>query len=97
MLYFVLSIAFTIIMYVVAIYISFVTASILHRGFIFRLLMPTVKALTFIVIVYTSIIADIVLFNAQKYDSVAFKNGVMSTVMVSSLTASRDKGGVKHG
>ncbi|ADH03154.1 membrane protein [Bacillus phage W.Ph.] len=96
MLYAVLAIVFTIIFYSVASYMSFVTASILHRGVVFRLLIPTVKALSFIVIVYTSIIADIILFNAQKYESVAFKNGVMSTVIVSSITTSRDKGGVKH-
>ncbi|QEM43115.1 membrane protein [Bacillus phage Chotacabras] len=95
MVYFVLSIAFTLIFYIVASYMSYITASILHRGIIFRLIIPTVKAVMFITIVYTSIIADIVLFSGGKYETVAFKNGVMSTVVVTSLTTNKGERGRK--
>lgn len=49
----------------------------------------------FITIVYTSIIADIVLFSGGKYETVAFKNGVMSTVVVTSLTTNKGERGRK--
>ncbi|AEQ34201.1 membrane protein [Bacillus phage Bastille] len=96
MVYLILAIAFTLVFYSVAAYMSYVTASILHRGWIFRLVFPTVKALLFIIIVYTSIIADIVLFNASKYETITYKNGVMSTVMVTSLTTGKEKGGKEN-
>lgn len=49
----------------------------------------------FITIVYTSIIADIVLFSGGKYETVAFKNGIMSTVVVTSLTTNKGERGRK--
>ena len=74
---------------------SYITASILHRGIMYKLIFPVMKSLAFIIIVYTSIIADILLFRGEKYETITYKNGVMSTVVVTSLTTSKEKGAKK--
>ena len=93
MVYLVLSIVFTVLFYLVVTYMSYITASILHRGIMYKLLFPIMKSLAFIIIIYTSIIADIVLYRGGNYETITFKNGVLSAVVVSSLVTPKEKGG----
>lgn len=93
MIYLFLSIVFTAVFYIVVTYMSYITASILHRGIMYKLIFPILKSIAFIVIIYTSIIADIVLYRGGNYETITFKNGVLSTVVVSSLVTPKEKGG----
>jgi hypothetical protein len=88
----ILSIVFTVLLYVFIGYLSYVTASILYRGMLYRLILPTVKAIAFIATSYISIITDVVLYSLGLHSSIVTKNGMLLLLIVMSIvTASSRK------
>jgi len=91
MIYLIASIILTLVFYAIVTYMSYITASILHQGLIFRLLFPTLKALSFIILVYISIISDIILFRSGMYQTITIKNGLLLVLVTTALTSNRER------
>lgn len=86
---FTMSIIITIVLYALIAYMSFITASILHTGVIYRLAVPVIKSLVFIALCYISIISDVLLFNGTSYNTIVFKNGLLLLLVAASLYNAR--------
>lgn len=96
MTYLVASIAITSVFYSVACYMSYFTASVLHKGVTYRLAMPILKAVVFILLCYTSIISDVILFNDSMYNVVIVKNGLLLLLVIASLITAKSRKGERR-
>jgi hypothetical protein len=90
MTYFTIAIILTTVFYAFVSYISFVTASILHKGITYRLVMPVVKSTLFIAFCYISIISDVIMFRVSLYEALIIKNGFLLLLVATSLIHARD-------
>lgn len=88
--YFTASIVITVLLYSCISYMSFITASILHRGITYRLAVSVLKAAVFISLCYISIISDVILFRVGLYDTITMKNGFLLLLVGASLKYARD-------
>jgi len=91
MILLVTSLTFTLIFYIITSYISYITASILHKGIMFKLLFPTIKALAFITLVYISIISDTILYRSEMYQTITIKNGLLLLLVTTALMNNRER------
>lgn len=91
MILLVMSLTITLIFYIIISYISYITASILHQGIMFKLLFPTLKALAFIILVYISIISDTILFRSEMYQTITIKNGLLLVLVATALMSNRER------
>lgn len=89
MIYFAASISLTILFYFCIAYMSYFTASILHRGIIYKLLITIVKSVVFITLCYISIISDVILFRSELYETITMKNGFLLLLVAASLINSK--------
>ncbi|MNP39180.1 hypothetical protein D3C76_1327430 [compost metagenome] len=90
MTYFTTAVILSSVFYALVSYISFVTASILHNGIIYRLVIPVVKSTLFIAFCYISIISDVIMFRAALYEAITIKNGFLLLLVATSLMNARD-------
>lgn len=91
MILLVMSLTVTLILYIIISYISYITASILHQGIMFKLLFPILKALAFIILVYISIISDTILFGSEMYHTITIKNGLLLVLVATALMSNRER------
>ncbi|WPF70036.1 putative membrane protein [Bacillus phage Z3] len=91
MILLVMSLTVTLILYIIISYISYITASILHQGIMFKLLFPILKALAFIILVYISIISDTILFRSEMYQTITIKNGLLLVLVTTALMSNRER------
>ncbi|AYJ75143.1 hypothetical protein BSP36_056 [Bacillus phage BSP36] len=82
---FIASVILTAIFYVLIVYVSYITSQILYMGITNKLMVPVLKSSLFILVSYISIIADVVLFDISRYDSITVKNGLLLLLLCSSL------------
>jgi hypothetical protein len=94
---FTLSIAITVIFYVLIGYLSYVTASILYNGLRYKLILPVIKSTLFIGVAYISIISDVILFGNSMYSSISMKNGLLLILTVVSLISASGRKETRHG
>lgn len=73
------------ILYSLVTYIAYLASFILYKGICFKLTVPIVKSGSFILFVYTSIIADIWLYHHSELFSLVIKNSVIFILLVVSL------------
>lgn len=85
MAYVITSIVITILLYSCIGYMSFFAASTLHSGITYGLSLTVLKSVVFILLCYTSIISDVVLFRLGMYDRITQKNGFLLLLVAASL------------
>jgi hypothetical protein len=85
MVIFIAAIVFTLIFYVMAVYMTYAVTFILYKGLQYKLAMPTVKAAMFIILCYISIISDVIMFNSSLYIYITIKNGFLTALAVTSF------------
>jgi hypothetical protein len=91
MTYLTAAIIVTSVLYPILSYMSYVTASILHRGILYRLAGLVLKSGMFILICYTSIISDVILFRGAMYDTITIKNGLLLLLVIAALITAKDR------
>lgn len=96
MVYFYAAIIVTSVFYVLVSYVSFITVSILHRGILYRLLVPILKSSAFIILCYISIISDVIMFQSVLYDTITIKNGLLLLLVIAALINARDGKETEH-
>lgn len=89
MVYFATSISLTILFYSCIAYMSYFTASILHKGIIYKLLITIIKSVVFIMLCYISIISDVLLFRSELYKTITMKNGFLLLLVTTSLISAK--------
>lgn len=94
---FVASILFTVLFYVFVVYTTYISCAILYKGIKHKLVIPTIKTVSFIIFCYTSIISDVILFSATMYVYIAAKNGLLSVLAVLSITYAVSRKEKEHG
>lgn len=82
---FTISVAVTAVFYTLIVYVSYITSQILYFGITSRLWMPILKSSLFILVSYTSIISDVILFSNCMYESTLLKNGLLLLLLGTSL------------
>lgn len=90
MAYVITSIVITILLYSCIGYMSFFVASTLHSGITYGLSLTVLKSVVFILLCYTSIISDVVLFRLRMYDRITQKNGFLLLLVAASLIYAKD-------
>lgn len=71
------SIVLTAVLYIILLYASYLSSITLYNGIKYKLALPTLRASSFILFCYISIITDVVLFDASMYVTVMSKNGIL--------------------
>ena len=74
---------------------SYMVAFTLHKGVAFRLAVPIIKSLVFILTCYISIISDVFLFTDSLHKVVTIKNGLLLLLVVASLYTAKNRKGDK--
>jgi hypothetical protein len=90
MSYFAAAIILTSVFYVIVAYMTFFTASILHRGITYKLAVTVLKSSAFIISCYISIISDVILYRSALYDTITYKNGLLLLLVIAALINARD-------
>ncbi|WCS69431.1 hypothetical protein Goe24_00510 [Bacillus phage vB_BsuM-Goe24] len=88
---FITSVVLTVIFYVLIVYVSYITSQILYIGVTSRLMLSVIKSSLFILVAYTSIISDVILFYILRYDSISIKNGLLLFLLSTSLVAASSR------
>ena len=83
------SILATFLFYSLSTYVSYVAVFILYKGLKYRLFAPLIKTSVFIILCYTSIIADVILFSSLLYPTIAIKNSMLTILLVLSIFNAR--------
>lgn len=87
------AITITIVLYTLLFYMSYISATILHIGLAYRLVIPVVKSSAFILLCYIIIISDIVLLHSELYKVISIKNGSLLLLVVASLLNAKTQKG----
>lgn len=90
---YVVSLALSIILYTLLVYVSYIASFILYKGISYRLIAPTTRALVFLMTSYTSIIADIFLFYQGEHLTIIFKNTIFLLLLAFSYIYARFRRG----
>ncbi|AGK86834.1 membrane protein [Bacillus phage SIOphi] len=82
---FIACVLITTVLYMLIVYVSYITSRILYQGLAYRLIVPIIKSSVFIIVSYISIISDVILFYNFMYDSILTKNGMLLLLIGASL------------
>ncbi|QXN69839.1 putative membrane bound protein [Bacillus phage vB_BspH_Mawwa] len=82
---FIACVLITTVLYMLIVYVSYITSRILYQGLVYRLIVPVIKSSVFIIVSYISIISDVILFYNFMYDSILTKNGMLLLLIGASL------------
>lgn len=82
---FIACVLITTVLYMLIVYVSYITSRILYQGLAYRLIVPVIKSSVFIIVSYISIISDVILFYNFMYDSILTKNGMLLLLIGASL------------